>query len=97
MAIPLIPLIAGAAVGAVATYIYNDKSSRKALKKSIDITGKKFSEGADSIKSALKRNKTQTEETSEASEVKADEKPASSKRKTPVRKKAATKTVKAES
>lgn len=105
MAIPLIPLIAGAAVGAIATYIYKDKASRKALKKSIKKTGEKLSEGADSVKSVLKKTKTQAEKTSpenttaepQASEAETDEKPASSsKRKSPGRTEAATKTLKPE-
>ena len=58
----LIPLIAGAAIGAVTTYIYKDKKSRDAIKKGMDTTGEKISDGVDNIKSAFSKKENKEPE-----------------------------------
>ena len=76
----LIPFIAGAAIGAVTTYIYKDKKSRETLKKGMDTTSEKVSDGVDSIKSAFaKKEEKEPEEVEVVVEDKVEEK--SSKKK----------------
>ena len=92
MSIRLIPLVAGAVIGAVTTYLYKDKQSRDALKKGIDATEDKISDGVDSIKSALKQKKEEPLEVEEVEALADKEEPKTTrKRKTTTRKKAATK------
>jgi len=91
MNIRLIPLVAGAVIGAVTTYLYKDKKSRDALKKGIDATEDKISDGVDSIKSALKKkSKNEASEIEEAEKEVLAEKPKTPrKRKTTTAKKPA--------
>jgi len=60
MAIQLLPLIAGAALGALATYLYKDDEARKSIKKGVDKVGDKLAEGANSIKETVSRKTKST-------------------------------------
>lgn len=55
MAIQLLPLVAGAAVGALVTYLYKDDNARKSIKKNLGVASDKLSEGVDSVKTAISR------------------------------------------
>lgn len=52
MALPLIPFVAGAAVGSLVTYLYKDESSKEKIKD----TAQKLT---DNVKSFVKRDKAE--------------------------------------
>jgi len=91
MAIPLIPLLAGAALGGLATYLYSDEKARKQLKKATsDVTDKakqtgntvsrKVSAGVSTLKQKASRPTAKPKSASE--EIAASDKPQTVKKKT---------------
>lgn len=63
MAIPLIPLVAGAALGGIATYFYKDPAARKKVTDSFKGAGNKVTESVENVK-----NKFTKKSSSEISE-----------------------------
>ncbi len=102
MAIPLIPLLAGVAIGSLATYLYNDEKTRKQLKKAAsgatdkakqtsDTVSRKVSAGVSSLKEKVSRSTTETKVAPEEDAVAIKAQTVKKKTRKVVRKKVATK------
>ena len=70
MALPLIPFLTGAAIGAVATYIYKDEATQKKITEGTSAAAEKISatvsSGTEKVKSAVRSKKSEEAEAAPA-------------------------------